>query len=88
MLGSHLVSVSKTISIKLSSSLGFAIHPGKSIFLPKQEITFLGLNIKSQKMEVTLTDRKKETLNTYCCELIHKNNQTIRYVAKVISLMA
>ena len=39
-------------------------------------------------MEVTLTDRKKETLNTCCCELIHKNNQTIRYVAKVISLMA
>ena len=74
-------------SIKRLNSLGFIIHPCKSIFLPNQEITFLGFNINSQKMEITLTDAKKETLKTCCSELLHKNNQTIRYVAKVISLM-
>ena len=37
------------ISIKLLNSLGFPIYPGKSTFLPKQEITFLGFNINSQK---------------------------------------
>ena len=39
-------------------------------------------------MEITLTDTKKETLKACCSELLHKNNQTIRYVAKMIGLMA
>ena len=38
-------------------------------------------------MEITLTDTKKETLKTCCSKLLHKNNQTIRYVAKVIDLI-
>ena len=70
--------------IKLLNSLRFISHPGKSIFSPKQEITFLGFNINSQKMEITLTNTKKETC---CSELLYKNNKTIRYVAKVIRLM-
>ena len=37
-------------SVKLLNSLGFIMHPDKSIFLPEQEITFLGFNIISQKM--------------------------------------
>ena len=74
-------------SIKLLNSVGFIIHLDKSIFLPKQEITFLGFNINSQKMEITLTDTKKETLKACCSELVHKSNQTIRYVAKVIGVM-
>ena len=36
-------------SINLLNSLWFIIHPDKSIFLPKQEITFLAFNINSQK---------------------------------------
>ena len=38
-------------------------------------------------MEITLTDTKKETLKACRSELLHKNNQSIRYVAKVIGLM-
>ena len=75
------------MSIKLLNSIGFVIHPEKSIFLPKQEITYLGFNANSQKLEITLTDTKKETLKACCTELIHKNNQIIRYVAKAIDLM-
>ena len=74
-------------SIKLLNLLGIIIDPDKSIFLPKQEITFLGLNVNPQKMEITFTDTKKETFKACCSELFHKNNQTIRYVAKVIGLM-
>ena len=74
-------------SIKLLNLLGIIIHPDKSIFLPKQEITFLGFNVNSQKMEITFTDTKKETFKACCSELLHKNNQTIIYVAKVIGLM-
>ena len=38
-------------------------------------------------MEITLTITKKETLKTCCSELLHKNRQTIRHVAKAIGLM-
>ena len=38
-------------------------------------------------MEITLTDTSKETLKACCGELLHKNNQKIRYVAKLIDLM-
>ena len=38
-------------------------------------------------MEITLTDTKKQTLKVCCSELVHKYNQTIRYVAKLIRLM-
>ena len=44
-------------------------------------------NINSRKVEITLTDTKKQTLKACCSEQLHKNNQTIRYVAKMISLM-
>ena len=38
-------------------------------------------------MEITLTDTKKPpTLKACCRELLHKNNQIIRYVAKAIGL--
>ena len=38
-------------------------------------------------MEVTLTDTKKQTLKACYGELLHRNNQTTRYVAKKICLM-
>ena len=44
--------------IKLLNLLGIGIHPDKSLLLPKQERTFLGFSINSQKMEITLTDKK------------------------------
>ena len=72
-------------SIKLLNSLEFIIHPDKSIFLPKQEITFLGFNINSQKMGITLIDTKNKTLKGYYSEMLHKNNQTIRYVEEVLA---
>ena len=81
------MSVPKMSSIKLLNSLGFIIHPDKSVFLPILDVLFLRFNITSQKMEIALTDTKKETLKACCRELLHKNNQTIRYVAKVIGLM-
>ena len=42
--------------------------------------------MNSQKMEITLTDIEKETLKACCREMLHKNKQTISYVAKVIGL--
>ena len=33
-------------------------------------------------MEISLTDRKKQTFKVCCSELLHKNNEPIGYVAK------
>ena len=57
-------------SIKFLNSLGFIIHPDKSMFLWKQEKTFLRFNINSQKMEITLSDTKKQPLKACWSELI------------------
>ena len=38
-------------------------------------------------MEITLTDTIKKTLKACYSELLYRNNQVIRYVAKVIGLM-
>ena len=38
-------------------------------------------------MEIPLTDIKKETLKACWSELLHKNNQNIRYIAKAIGFM-
>ena len=49
-------------SIKRLNSLEFVIHPDKSIYLPKQETTFLGFNINSKIKWKPPLLIKKETL--------------------------
>ena len=75
-IGLTLEECIKTVlaSIKLLNSLEL-YYPPRSTY------------ILYSKMKITLTDTKKETLKAYCSELLHKNNQIIRYIAKVIGLM-
>ena len=44
-------------SIELLDSLGFMIHPDKFSFMPKEYITFLGFNINSKDMKISLTNQ-------------------------------
>lgn len=46
-------------TFNLLRSLGFTIHPGKSVFVPKQKITFAGFIIDSMRMTITLTKERK-----------------------------
>ena len=50
------------VSIKRLNSLELIIHPDKSIYLPKQETTFLGFNINSKIKWKQPLLIKKETL--------------------------
>ena len=54
-----------TDTVKLLRRLGFTIHPGKSVFVPTQKITFLGFIIDSVKMTITLTEGKKKLMAIY-----------------------
>lgn len=51
--GEHCAQKVRSTSTLLDS-LGFTIHPTKSVFVPVQEIAFLGFLINSKKMTVSL----------------------------------
>ena len=72
-----------TDTVDLLRSLGFTIHPGKSVFVPTQKITFLNFVIDSVKMTVTLTEERKENIYDNCSLLLQSNkNITVRELAQ------
>ena len=54
------------IVLGLLQSLGFAIHPYKTVFVPTTVMEFLGFIIDSNNMTVTLTDNKKVMIKELC----------------------
>ncbi len=62
-------------------SLGFIIHPEKSMFEPKQEIEFLGFLLNSISMTIRLPTAKA------CVNLLDKGKITVRELAHVIGLL-
>ena len=68
----------------LLSSVGFLIHPEKSMKHPSQRVKVLGFEIDSNSMTVSLTSEKKEKLKKVCLEMIDKSQESIRSIAKVI----
>ena len=71
-------------TLKLFIKLGFIIHPTKSVFLPSKEIKMLGFILNSITMTVHLIPEKKESIKSFCTELLEKQISTIREIAKVI----
>ena len=41
------------VTLKILESLGFVVHPDKSVFIPSHRLIFLGFVIDSVKMAVT-----------------------------------
>ena len=71
-------------AVLLFLQLGFHVHPEKSVLLPSQSLTFLGFNLNSVSMTVTLTREKRDQLESLCTEAMNGENLSIRFVAKVI----
>ena len=71
----------------LLDSLGFVIHPIKSILQSSQEIVTLGFLINSVTMTIKLTRDKAADIKNVCKNLLNKSKPTIREVAKVIGKM-
>jgi len=52
-------------TIKAFDSLGFVVHPTKSAFIPQREIIFLGFNLNSHTMKITLKpDRSRKIISS------------------------
>ena len=65
-------------------SLGFTIHPDKSVFIPSQRLVLLGFIIDSVAMTITLTPEKALKVKEACGTLLGQGLPTIRQVACVI----
>ena len=73
-----------TAATTVLSELGFLVHQEKSVLAPTQDITFLGFNLNTVEMKVTLPTEKQHDIIQSCSELLQKENPTIRNVAKII----
>ena len=71
-------------TIQLFISLGFIIHPTKSILIPTQKLIFLGFVLDSVLMRVYLTPEKSRKVISVCSDLYHSKCFTIRAVSRVI----
>lgn len=74
-------------TIKLFDSLGFIVHPSKSVFKPEQRVTFLGFVLDSVKMRVYLTAERATSISHACSSLLHNAHPSIRDLARVIGLI-
>ena len=76
-------------TVTLLDSLGFTVHPTKSVLVPTQILVFLGFVLNSIYMTVTLTRDKADKIQKACQKLLHAQSITIRQLAEVIgSLVA
>ena len=75
-------------TVKLLDSLGFTVHLVKSVLTPTQVIVFLGFEINSVTMTVSLTHEKGQRVKQACIKLVQrKDTTTIRQLAEVIGLL-
>ena len=67
--------------------LGLVIHVEKSVFFPQQKIIFLGFEINSITMKITLTSEKITKITSRITELLEASRFTIRDVAQIIGYL-
>ena len=74
-------------TVKLLDTLGFLVHSEKSVFIPTQNLVFLGFILDSVSVIVYLTPEKAIKLKQAATDLFNCNNPTLREVAKVLGLI-
>ena len=71
---------------KLFDDLGLVIHPIKSVMTPATSLEFLGFVIDSEKMTVSLTEKKVEKVIQVTEQTLENPDLTIREVAGLVGL--
>lgn len=71
-------------TVKIFSRLGFIIHPEKSVLEPRQELEFLGYQLNTATMKISLPNSKSADIKDACIDLYNDSKPTIRKVAKII----
>ena len=78
---------SLNIFCKTVEKLGFVVHKDKSKLIPDKQLTFLGFNLNSENMCVTLTVDKIEKFKRSAQDVLNKKYSTIREIAGLVGLM-
>ena len=68
--------------------LGFLINIKKSVLQPCQTIQFLGMEINSIDMTVTLPQEKKDQIVKQCQDLLRKSSVSLRELTQLIGRLA
>ena len=71
-------------TVNLFTSLGFLVHPEKSVLVPTQKLTVLGFILDSEHMIISLTPERARAIKDAAKRLLAKSNSTIRELAEVI----
>ena len=71
-------------TVTLVDSLGFTLHPEKSIMVPTQRIEFVGFWLDSVKMTVSLGIRKANDIKAHIATILPQSTITIRAFSKLI----
>ena len=74
-------------SCQVLDSLGFTLHPVKSVIQATQRIDFLGFWLGLINMIVSLTDRKVDKIRSVCAKLPEMEVCSIRHRAKIIGYL-
>ena len=68
-------------------SLGFVIHQGKSVLEPSRKLLFLGFELDSEELSVSLTQAKKDKFERAAVQLLAKEEVPIRELAGLIGFL-
>ena len=68
-------------------ALGLVVHTEKSVLQPTQRLIFLGFEIDSVELRVSLTREKREKMVRAATQVLQKDKLTIREVAGLVGLM-
>ncbi|XP_068723270.1 uncharacterized protein [Montipora capricornis] len=71
-------------TVKILDTLGFVVHPHKSVFTPTQKLLYLGFVFESVSMCVRLTPEKAAKLKKAATDLPQSKKPTIRKVAQYL----
>ena len=76
-------------TVSILDTVGFVTHPKKSVFIPTQELVFLGFLLNSVTMTVRLTPEQANKIRNACLCLKNFNSKdiAIREVGRVIGLL-
>jgi hypothetical protein len=76
-----------TATASLMNTVGFFLHPDKSVLSPTQNLVFLGFLLNSINMTVSPTPEKITKIINCCTELLQSSLLTIRQVSQVLGTL-
>ena len=76
-----------SIAKSLLESLGFTINQKKSIFAPSKTVEFLGLNVKSELLQLSLPANKLLEIKKECQQMLTVKSVKARKIAHLVGKM-